>query len=206
MGRTLRIIGRLLLFVSGVLLVVNIESVGQALGLNDLATRPEVVSGVWSWLQSPSAYALGLVFFGIGIAAVIDWLAKRWDGSNPGRDERFRRMWIDLDALSDDLGRDLDGGVDRPPMILASRLGAKYTSLEKLGVPYPSIDGNHGRYWYAQNKLFIDALVPLLQEGLVSEARTLATSLSQHINNLEPSAIAAQKEALAKKYNPTPIF
>lgn len=171
-------IGRWLGALGGIILVLNLEAVLTALGLDDAATNPKVLRAALAVIQSPITLAAALIFFGFGLFAALDWVARKWDATHPTTDQRLCDMWPDMYDLSETIGRDINNGMAVASMGLASRISAKYITLRNLGLECPEIGDPwvYGRYWLGRNKLFLDLIVPILREGHAQDARINAAN------------------------------
>lgn len=196
----MRRVGGWLAFLGSVVVAVNFESVLVALGLDKLAADPSVWGVVAAAVTHPAVLQLSLVCFGFGLFLVMDRLARRWDDEHPTSDQLLCAMADSLSNLAYDIKREFENST-APSIKMISKVDAKFTSLEKLGVRRPQIDHRHGRYWFAMNIAFFDVLVPTLREGHADKARELAAGMADDIANQGKAEIARFESQLEEEQN-----
>jgi hypothetical protein len=198
----LRIVGTVLAFIALAVVTLNVEAVATAVGLDNVAAHPDLIGTIAAVLTAPLTLYVALICLGFGLFLLLDRLARRWDGNHPSEDQRLRAMWLDLDNLSDLIEDELQRGQAVPSVALASKVAAKFTTLNRLGLHTPVL-APAGRYWFSTLKMFIDHIAPVLREGHIQDAKALADEFIQELGKVTPEGRAKVQEQLDQHFGST---
>lgn len=172
LGQKIRRAGKIVFWPATIVVVLNIENLAEAFGLHDVLA--EAVKGqgplrpVWEGLFSDGAFHVGLVALGLGLAAWVDFFARKWDANHPTHEDLCRQQSWPIMVLADELAA--NSHRSQIPADLFSKLVSRYTILRGLGFGAPTVPLDDAAAFYEIHQTYLNLLWPLLNDGNVALA------------------------------------